>query len=423
MVKNTNYKTYQFYKKRQGSEWARWIEYGAEWIEKNNQKDNDSNRYIKTRSLEYFFGYLEKKASYAYDLELFFKGYKGHICSEKEMFETIKDYSKYSRNLVFDFVQWILENKIIDTTEYYNPMYIFDYHFGNNRANPRFEEWKQYMIDFIRYTDNVNEITNKKAFNIFIEYIDTNYSYALVVKDFLKAKGGHRITNNELLKYFNSKHSQDKSKTLINHLSHFVDYIILEHFSSVTNELTKIRLYSNPIKQMGSKLPKKYQDNSFQWLIDDYGQGWKQWADYAAEWVIEHENAQILPKRKSLTDFFLYYLSPLPYTANIEDFFKDNENHKHSIELLEEKILSDTDIQSTIISKRNVVINFIQWILDKDFVRDRTPDGKPVYKFRHPFQKLKVVVKQNKLKDFVWLTEEYGKEWDTWAKYAKVDWK
>ncbi|MFH4460260.1 gamma-mobile-trio integrase GmtZ [Vibrio alginolyticus] len=64
-----------------GAEWQQWQELAAEWMAAEN-----SGIETKLTALTRFFeSYLCEYASYAVDLPLFFKGYKGHQCSSEEL--------------------------------------------------------------------------------------------------------------------------------------------------------------------------------------------------------------------------------------------------------------------------------------------------------------------------------------------------
>ncbi len=64
-----------------GAEWQQWQELAAEWMAAQT-----SGIETKLTALSRFFeSYLYEYASYAVDLPLFFKGYKGHLCSSEEL--------------------------------------------------------------------------------------------------------------------------------------------------------------------------------------------------------------------------------------------------------------------------------------------------------------------------------------------------
>ncbi|MEZ8306773.1 integrase family protein [Vibrio splendidus] len=64
-----------------GAEWQQWQELAAEWMAAETG-GIDTKLTALTR---FFESYLCEYASYAVDLPLFFKGYKGHLCSSEEL--------------------------------------------------------------------------------------------------------------------------------------------------------------------------------------------------------------------------------------------------------------------------------------------------------------------------------------------------
>ncbi|HCE1505267.1 TPA: integrase family protein [Vibrio alginolyticus] len=64
-----------------GAEWQQWQELAAEWMA-TQTNGIDTKQLALSR---FFESYLFEYASYAVDLPLFFKGYKGHLCSSEEL--------------------------------------------------------------------------------------------------------------------------------------------------------------------------------------------------------------------------------------------------------------------------------------------------------------------------------------------------
>lgn len=64
-----------------GAEWQQWQELAAEWMMAQNG-DIDTKLVALSR---FFESYVLEHASYAIDVSLFFKGYKGHLCSSEEL--------------------------------------------------------------------------------------------------------------------------------------------------------------------------------------------------------------------------------------------------------------------------------------------------------------------------------------------------
>ena len=64
-----------------GAEWQQWQELAAEWMAAQTNGIDTK----QTALSRFFESYLCECASYAVDLPLFFKGYKGHLCSGEEL--------------------------------------------------------------------------------------------------------------------------------------------------------------------------------------------------------------------------------------------------------------------------------------------------------------------------------------------------
>lgn len=64
-----------------GAEWQQWQELAAEWMAAQTNGIDTK----QTALSRFFESYLCECASYAVDLPLFFKGYKGHLCSSEEL--------------------------------------------------------------------------------------------------------------------------------------------------------------------------------------------------------------------------------------------------------------------------------------------------------------------------------------------------
>jgi len=96
-----------------GPEWKQWQELASEWIGEQKSGVED-----KMQALTRFFeSYLNVYAPYASDLELFFKGQKGHIVSSDELESVIKKNINSpsaitaSVNYPVDFIDFVIDQK------------------------------------------------------------------------------------------------------------------------------------------------------------------------------------------------------------------------------------------------------------------------------------------------------------------------
>ncbi|MEB5927966.1 gamma-mobile-trio integrase GmtZ [Acinetobacter schindleri] len=95
-----------------GQEWKIWQQFASEWL-----LSKHSGIHQRIHALIIFFeDYLKNKAPYAYDINLFFKGYKGHICSSKELetvvrirINTVANVLK-AINYPTEFIDYIITN-------------------------------------------------------------------------------------------------------------------------------------------------------------------------------------------------------------------------------------------------------------------------------------------------------------------------
>lgn len=97
-----------------GPEWEQWQELAAEWMATQHLSVN-----IKRSALARFFeSYLFEYAPYATDVDLFFKGYNGHICSNEEfesiISRTVKGASQFSEavNCPCNFIDYIIKHHL-----------------------------------------------------------------------------------------------------------------------------------------------------------------------------------------------------------------------------------------------------------------------------------------------------------------------
>jgi hypothetical protein len=92
-----------------GPEWQQWQELAAKWM-----ATQPSGLTAKRSALSFFFeSYLLEYAPYATDVELFFKGYKGHHCSTEELKSRlyINQPSAVAANVnhISNFIDYIIE--------------------------------------------------------------------------------------------------------------------------------------------------------------------------------------------------------------------------------------------------------------------------------------------------------------------------
>ncbi|HDY8020011.1 TPA: integrase family protein [Vibrio vulnificus] len=95
-----------------GAEWHQWQELAAEWMTTQTNNVNDKRKAL-TR---FFESYIAEYATYAANnLDLFFKGYKGHQCSSEELEALIKKKVNCSYelqrgvNIPCDFINFVIE--------------------------------------------------------------------------------------------------------------------------------------------------------------------------------------------------------------------------------------------------------------------------------------------------------------------------
>ena len=105
-----------------GPEWEGWQKLAADWMA--TQHDGVGP---KLGALSKFFeGYLLECAPYAVDIGLFFKGYKGHLCSSEELEAIIKKTSNgrhyLTRNVNYscEFIDFVIKNHASEKDDYGN---------------------------------------------------------------------------------------------------------------------------------------------------------------------------------------------------------------------------------------------------------------------------------------------------------------
>ena len=97
-----------------GPEWQQWQELATEWISTQH-----SGIEAKRKALSRFFeSYLLECAPYAADVDLFFKGYDGHICSSEELEARVRknlnapDIISKAINHPCHFIDYIIEHHL-----------------------------------------------------------------------------------------------------------------------------------------------------------------------------------------------------------------------------------------------------------------------------------------------------------------------
>ncbi len=94
-----------------GAEWQQWQELAAEWLAATNTGVDRKRRVL----CDFFESYLCEFAPYASNVTLFFKGYKGHICSTEELEAIVRRSKKHpdevaqAINHPCDFIDFIIE--------------------------------------------------------------------------------------------------------------------------------------------------------------------------------------------------------------------------------------------------------------------------------------------------------------------------
>lgn len=94
-----------------GTEWQPWQELAAEWLAATNTGVDRKRRVL----CDFFESYLCEFAPYASNMTLFFKGYKGHICSTEELEATVRksknhpDEVAQAINHPCDFIDFVIK--------------------------------------------------------------------------------------------------------------------------------------------------------------------------------------------------------------------------------------------------------------------------------------------------------------------------
>lgn len=103
-----------------GKEWIYWQNFASNWL-----KTQHSGIDYKIDGLTIFFEtYLQNYAPYAVDVNLFFKGFNGHLCSTEELESVIRkrlnsfDRIQKSINCATQFIDHIIDNYYSETDDY-----------------------------------------------------------------------------------------------------------------------------------------------------------------------------------------------------------------------------------------------------------------------------------------------------------------
>ncbi|MCR9656731.1 gamma-mobile-trio integrase GmtZ [Vibrio owensii] len=108
-----------------GAEWQQWQELAAEWM-----ATQTSGVHHKQKALSHFFeSYIAEYATYAVaNIDLFFKGYKGHHCSSEELKALVETTQKSTDgvgkgvNIPCDFIDFVIEKAFSEEDDHGNPI-------------------------------------------------------------------------------------------------------------------------------------------------------------------------------------------------------------------------------------------------------------------------------------------------------------
>ena len=104
-----------------GPEWQQWQELAAEWMATQDRNVNDKRKALTP----FFENYLIECAPYAVsNIELFFKGYRGHHCNSGEFQETLKKrgisgyraLAEYPNHCV-NFIDYVIERNLSEVDD------------------------------------------------------------------------------------------------------------------------------------------------------------------------------------------------------------------------------------------------------------------------------------------------------------------
>ena len=137
----------------------------------------------------------------------------------------------------------------------------------------------------------------------------------------------------------------------------------------------------------GKKQDGRASDLTFSWMLNTLGPKWKQWQEFAAEWM-NSQNAAVAPKRKALTHFFETHLLKLGNTSTNVGILLNGDAH---ITLTNEALKNDL---STALSDKNLaeyinyIVAFIDYIILHHFSAEND-DGVLIPLVKNPIKKIK----------------------------------
>lgn len=382
-----------------GAQWLEWVLLAERWLAISNESYSH-----KKQSLKLFFKNFLISTPTQGNVSLMFNGTSNWNLNEDDFYKKLivntiaapKLKREYYTTIV-NFFDWVITEKFSDkilnpiskiTSRKNEPIYLYILEMGHG--------WAECGTTLKKWIKENPKISHRKVYSplkVFFDYLNLIERSTGNITELLDLDINKGSFNRE--KYYNYLkklgYTHNSIRFYIKWPCVFLDYIL---------EQKNNKNYFNPLAVTVRT------SNLTQWFVHKYGIAWKEWCNYAEEWLSNHRERVV---RTSIVIFLEIYLIKCPCHSNVELFFKG----------VDEWVTNKEDIRSFLKSCTKITFNnyfhfikkFTHWVFNRYFSNLRYHNILPPYgKFiRH--------LNREKYK-FQWFKLEYGEKWSEWVNWA-----
>lgn len=411
-----------------GEEWHGWQKIAAQWFTRQNiEKEHYKKKQLG--ALGHFFRYLVGQASYASDVNLFFSGVDGHVCSagefEGQMSLTIKSKQTIVGNslIIVDFLDHVSFERSKDRsdTTIKHPFadrrpkstrHTKDFRWLTLQHGIAWEEWRSYVEGWLKVARdsgaNAGESNRQYALIVFFrDYVLTDLPYASKVELFFEEYHGKKPSTSDFLRSVNkgqSKSALRQVKAQIPVISEFISFVIEKEFG------VDARKIENPIKTWADENIIGYStDQTFSWLIRLHGKQWEEWQSILSTWI--KSQGAIAAKLLTMKAFFEDYLIKYHEYANDPVLlFKGNGSQQVSRDGLLDCGLFCNQKEDVRRRSIDVICDMLTFASGVRYVEKDFESPMESYRTKSQYRR--------GIKDLRWVTDQYGDKWRRWEEHG-----
>lgn len=314
----------------------------------------------------------------------------------------------YTKSSIRFYVKW--PSKFFDylvkkekNTNYMNPLAVTS-RTGNLRkwfVHTHGIEWKIWCNYAEEWLSNHKRRSERTSIVIFFENYLLNRPCKSNVINFFRGIDKWIVTKEDLTDVLKSCTIQTL-KTYFHNIKKFTFWVFNRYYSELR--------YESIFPPFGGVYRVLCREkNKFQWLIDEYGEKWTDWANLANEWVLSNQANQGR-YITSLSRFFEYYLVSFEKSYLIDNVILSKEGVLIDKDLFT-KILDAVHESNTTQSINADCLRFFNWIIKKNYIN-------LINRISNPFGILRPYDGRTTDIEFKWVVNLYGNEWEEWRALA-----